>query len=89
MERFGQVLRENGNYCTGAALQADIDEIQNPHKTLKPVPLNKVGDYCEGEDGNTSLPVEHAGVKSMAILDSGAGVAIATKAIWESWEKPT
>ena len=23
----------------------------------KPVPLNKVGEYCKGEDGNTTLPV--------------------------------
>ena len=46
-------------------------------------PINKVGDYCEGEDGNTTLPIEYKGVKTTTILDSGAGVAIATKAIWE------
>ena len=46
----------------------------------KPVPINnKVGDYCEGEDGNTTLPVKFNNVTSLAILDSGAGVAIATK----------
>ena len=44
--------------------------------------------YCEGEDGNTTLPVEFNEVKSLAILDSGAGVAIATKDVWESWGKP-
>ena len=27
-------------------------------------------------------------VKSLAILDSGAGLAIATKEVWESWGKP-
>ena len=53
-----------------------------------PVPLNKVGDYCEGDDGNTTLPVEYKGVRSLAILDSGAGVAIATKQVWEAWGKP-
>lgn len=52
------------------------------------VPINKGGDYCEGEDGNTTLPVEFNEVKSLAILDSGAGVAIATKGVWESWGKP-
>ena len=52
----------------------------------EPVPINKVGNYCEGEDGNTTLPVEYKDVKSLAILDSGAGVAI-TKQIWESWSK--
>ena len=38
------------------------------------VPLNKVGDYCEGEDGNTTLPVEYDNHKSLAILDSGVGI---------------
>ena len=42
------------------------------------VPLNKVGDYCEGDDGNTTLPIEINEVKSLEILDSGVGVAIAT-----------
>ena len=52
------------------------------------VPINKVGNYCEGEDGNTTFLVELNEVKSFAILDSGAGVAIATKEVWESWGKP-
>ena len=55
---------------------------------VKPVPINKVGEYCEGEDGNNHLPVEYAGVKTMAILDSGVGIAIATKQIWTKWGKP-
>ena len=55
----------------------------------EPVPLKKVGDYCEGDDGNTTLPVEFNEVKSLAILDSGAGVAIATKQVWEAWGKST
>ena len=57
-------------------------------KNLAPVPLNKVGDYCEGEDSNTTIPVTYNEVTTLAILDSGAGVAIATKAIWESWGRP-
>ena len=51
------------------------------------VPLNKVGDYKE-DDGNTTLPMEFNEFKSLAILDSGVGVAIATKQVWESWGKP-
>ena len=43
------------------------------------VPINKVIDYCEGEESNTTLPVEFNEVKSMVILDSGVGVVIATK----------
>ena len=54
----------------------------------EPVPINKVRDYCEGEDSNTTLPVEFNEVKSMAILDSGAGVAIATKEVWDAWGNP-
>ena len=53
------------------------------------MPPNKVGDCCEGEDSNTTIPVEYKGVNMFAILDSGAGVAIATKKIWESWGRPT
>ena len=49
--------------------------------------LNKVGNYCEGGNDNTTLPLEFNEVKSVAILDSGARVAIATKQVWESWGK--
>jgi hypothetical protein len=54
----------------------------------EPVPINKVGDYCEGDDGNTTSPVEFNNVQSLAILDSGAGVATSTKQIWDSWGQP-
>ena len=40
-------------------------------------------------EGNTTLPVEHRNVIFMAILDSGAGMSVATKSIWEKWGKPT
>ena len=33
----------------------------------EPVPINKVGDYCEGEDENTTLPAKLNEVKSLAI----------------------
>ena len=61
---------------------------QQNQGNCKPVPINKVGDYCEGEDGNTTLPVTFNGITTMAILDSGAGVAIATKQMWDAWGKP-
>ena len=41
-------------------------------------PINKVGDYCKGEDGNATLLVEFNDVKSLEILDSGVGVVTAT-----------
>ena len=34
------------------------------------------------------MPAEFNEVRSLAILDSGASVAIATKEVWESWGKP-
>ena len=53
----------------------------------QPVPLNKVGEYYEGADGNINLPIDYNDVKTLAILENGVGVAIATKNIWEKWEK--
>ena len=52
------------------------------------VPLNKVGEVIKKDEGNTTLPVEVESIISMAILDSGAGISIATKTIWEKWGKP-
>ena len=53
----------------------------------EPLPINKVGYYCEGEDNNTTLPIEFNELRRLAILDSGASVAIATKEVWDSWGK--
>ena len=53
------------------------------------VELNKVSGIQEKDEGNTTLPVNYEGIESMAILDSGAGISIATKTIWEKWGKPT
>lgn len=50
------------------------------------VTSNKVGDYCEGENGNNTLLVEFNDFTNIAILDSDAGIAIATKSMWEEWE---
>ena len=52
-----------------------------------PIPLNKVGQHNDGEDANTTLLVELNGYKHIAILDSGVGIAIATKSTWEQWGK--
>ena len=54
-------------------------------KDLAPVPLNKAKNYYEDKDSNTTIPMSYQGIKTFAILDSGAGLAIATKGIWESW----
>ena len=56
--------------------------------SVQPIPLNKVREYCEGVEGNITLPAEVNDVKTLAILNNGAGVAIATKHIWGKWGKP-
>ena len=53
------------------------------------VELNKVSGIQEKDEGNTTLPVNYEGIESMAILDSGAGISIATKTIWKKWGRPT
>ena len=53
------------------------------------VPLNKVGNYCKGANNNTNLPFKFNEAKSVATLDSGARVSIATKKVWEFWGKST
>ena len=57
-------------------------------KQHTPVPINKVGEYSEGDRGNTTLPLEFEKIISTAILDSGAGISIATKEVWKKWGKP-
>ena len=50
---------------------------------------HKQGRKIPGKDeGNTTLPLEMASIVSIAILDSGAGISIATKSMWEKWGKP-
>ena len=53
------------------------------------VSINKMSKKMGSLEGNTTLPVEHRNVIFMAILDSGAGMSVATKSIWKKWEKPT
>ena len=53
------------------------------------IDLNKVDGITSKDKGNTTLPVNYKGIESIAILDSGVGISIATKTIWEKWEKPT
>ena len=52
------------------------------------VPVNRVGGKTKDDEGNTTLPVKINKVESIAILDSGAGVGIATRKVWEAWGKP-
>ena len=66
----------------------DSKESEIKGHILGPMPLNKPGHNYEGEAGNPTLPVEHAGHSIMAILDCGAGVSVVTKKVWDTWGKP-
>lgn len=61
--------------------QENINESASNNVKCEPVPINKVRNYCRGEDGNTTLLVEFMEVKSLAILDSKMGILIATKEV--------
>ena len=84
----GKCLEKMGIHIPISETERALEAMKHTKKVVEPIPVNKVGDYCEGEDGNTTIPVEFAGQTSIAILDSGAGVAIATKNMWEAWGKP-
>ena len=47
--------------------------------------LNNFGRH-RADKGNSMLPIQMDKVKTLAILDTGAGVSIATKAMWIKWE---
>ena len=56
---------------------------------MEHVSINKMSKKMGSSKGNTTLPVEHESIIFMAILDSRAGMSVATKSIWEKWGKPT
>ena len=57
------------------------------HKEL--IELKKVSGIQTKDEGNTTLLINYKGIESIAILDSGVGINIATKSIWEKWGRPT
>ena len=50
----GQCLEKFGVKNPLKFLKNEIKEAESPKKDAQPVPLDKVGEYCEGEDGNTT-----------------------------------
>lgn len=75
----GKCLEKMGVIASEEKFKQEVQNLENPKQDSKPVPLNKVGEYCEGEDGNTTLPIEYKGVKTVAILDSGAVLLLPPK----------
>ena len=73
-----------GEFCTKHNIEPNDLQKKPKKRTRKPVPvpINKVSlQLTENEMGNTTLPVEFNDCKAMAILDTGAGVSIATKSL--------
>ena len=59
-----------------------------PNARCEPISLNKVGDYSEENNSNTTLPIEYNDIQSLVILDSGAGVALIIVQVLKAWGKP-
>ena len=71
-KEVGKCLEKMGIKNPIEILEKEVKDWDKTKENVKLVPLNKVGEYCEGEDENTTLPIEYKGVKTMAILDNGA-----------------
>ncbi|MCO5593463.1 hypothetical protein L7F22_047477 [Adiantum nelumboides] len=52
------------------------------------IPINKLGQYFEGDESNATLPITCKGITMKRILDGGAGVSIVTRNCWETMGKP-
>ena len=73
--------------------RANKDVTFEKYSCRDPLSIKKVGKTLgktnEHIQGHTTLPVKYKDIESMAILDSGAAISIATKLVWERWGKPT
>ena len=53
--------------------------------TSEPISVSTLGKYSKGDKGNTTLPIDRNGVKTIAILGRGPRLSIATKSILVQW----
>ncbi|RYA56905.1 retropepsin-like aspartic protease, partial [Enterobacter cloacae complex sp. CH23B] len=58
------------------------------HESVIEVPVNKLGQYFEGDESNATLPITTKGLTVKGVLDGGAGVSMVTKSCWESMGRP-
>ena len=84
---MAEMMRSQGFCLTKKMLESEQNK--DGAGSVKQVPFNKVSSYQEinKDKGNATLPLEYNGVKTMAILDTGAGIGIATKSMWVKWGK--
>ena len=85
-ERVAKRLQDvglwNKELTLDKVLKTNTDVSRNSIKA--PIQVNKVGEKVEDDEGNTTLPITINNVKSIAILDSGAGIEIATKSMGQA-----
>ena len=81
-------LSKMGEFCQKHNIEPPKSLKSAKKRAAVQVPINTVAYVPKSEDtGNTTLPLEHNDYKAIAILDTGAGVSIATKTVWEKWGK--
>ena len=81
-------LSKLGEFCKKHRIEPE--SIKPVRKKPVKVPINTVAYVPKSDDtGNTTLPVALNDYKANAILDTGAGVSIATESVWKKWGKPT
>lgn len=85
-EQVSKLLRNKGylvnkNFKMGQQKEIVLDS------PIQKVSLNKLNNHgrFKAKNGHTTLPVQVLNVKTFAILDTGAGISIATKEIWQKW----
>ena len=57
----------------------DLRERNSLLMGFQPIPINKVGEYCEVKEGKITLLIEYNNEKTLSILNNRVGIAIATK----------
>ena len=67
----GKCLEKMGIHIPISEIEQALKAMKQTKKVVELILVNKVGDYCKGEDGNTTIPMEFVGQTSIAILDSG------------------
>ena len=83
-----KILKKMGVHLPAVDAIEKVVKETKPKVRCEPVSLNKVGDCSERNNSNTTLPVEYNDVQNLAILDSGAKVALINVQVWEAWGEP-
>ena len=88
-EMWAQVSRmlQNKGYACIKNLNPEDNKEITTETSVQKLSFNKLNNYGKhrADKGNSMLPIQMGKVKTLAILDTGAGVSIATKAMWIKW----